>query len=98
MLSSANGAFAMPLIPVADPASTTTQYKMALKGNEGITLAAGDSLTVRLYYSTGSSSAGRYAKIKDLNFKGSIKDLNVKPPVVTLTQTLSEFSMIEGQA
>ncbi|MEA5460806.1 pectinesterase family protein [Arcicella sp. LKC2W] len=97
MLSGANGGFLTPLILTSDPASTTTQYKIALKGNEGITLAAGDSLTVRLYYSTGSGSPGRYAKIKDLQFRGSTKDLNVKPPVVTLTQTLSEFNMIEGQ-
>jgi hypothetical protein len=98
MLSSANGAFATPLIPASDPASTTTLYKIALKGNEGINLASGDSLTVRLYYSTGSGSAGRYAKIKDLQLKGSIKDLTVKPPVVTVTSSLNDFIMMEGQA
>ncbi|PWK23813.1 putative secreted protein (Por secretion system target) [Arcicella aurantiaca] len=98
MLSAANGAFATPLILASDPASTTTLYKMALKGNEGINLASGDSLTVRLYYSTGSGSTGRYAKIKDLQLKGSSKDLTVKPPVVTITSALNDFLMTEGQA
>lgn len=98
MLASANGGFNTPVILASDPAATTTLFQISLKGSDGIQLAAGDSLTVRLYFSTGSGSPGRYAKIKDLQFKGTTKDLLAKAPVLTITQSLKDFSSLTGQA
>jgi hypothetical protein len=43
----------------------------------GVTLTAGDSLTIRLYFSCGSSSAGRYGTLKNVMAKGVV--LNTSP-------------------
>ena len=51
-------------------AGTTVNYRLALNGATGVTLTAGQTLTVRLYFSCGSGSAGRYGKLKDVFFKG----------------------------
>lgn len=51
-------------------AGTTVNYRLALNGATGVTLTAGQTLTVRLYFSCGSGSAGRYGKIKEVYFKG----------------------------
>jgi pectin methylesterase-like acyl-CoA thioesterase len=48
----------------------TANYRLALNSSTGVTLTTGQTLTVRLYFSCGSGSAGRYAKIKDVFFKG----------------------------
>ncbi len=96
MLAAANAGFNTPIIPGSEPASTNSYYQIALNGAMGITLAAGDSLTVRMYYSTGSGSTGRYAKIKDLSFLGTIKDLNVVPPSINITQSLKDFAFVAG--
>ncbi|MEA5426195.1 pectinesterase family protein [Arcicella lustrica] len=97
MPNTANGAFATPALPVSEPSETATFYQLALNGANGINLATGDSITIRMYFSTGSSSAGRYAKIKDLSILGSIKDLNaVKPVVLNVSQSLSDFTFMAG--
>jgi pectin methylesterase-like acyl-CoA thioesterase len=97
LIASANGAFATPVLPASDALATTTPYSFSMAGSAGVTLAANDSLTVRVYFSTGSSSAGRYAKLKDVQFKGFAKDLNAPPPAITITTTLKEFTQIIGQ-
>lgn len=51
-------------------AGNTTNMRLALNSSTGVTIAAGQTLTVRLYFACGSGSAGRYAKIKDVFFKG----------------------------
>jgi pectin methylesterase-like acyl-CoA thioesterase len=64
--ATANGAFATP-IALTNSANT---YRFALNSANGVYLNAGQSLTVRLYYSCNSSSAGRYALLKDVVLKG----------------------------
>jgi pectin methylesterase-like acyl-CoA thioesterase len=63
--------FATPVILTTNQNSTTTiGYRFALNGSTGIDLNAGQTLTIRIYNSCGSSSAGRYAKLKDVMVKG----------------------------
>lgn len=94
LVAGANGKFTTPIIPNAEPSSTVTRYQFALNGSTGINLVAGDSLTFRLYYSTGSSSAGRYAKIKDLELLGVSKA--ILKPAMALTQALQDFNYMIG--
>jgi pectinesterase len=70
LLSSGNGAFLTPIALIQENASTTANYRLALNGATGVDIAAGQTLTVRLYFSCSSSSQGRYAKLKDVHFKG----------------------------
>ena len=70
LLSTANGAFATPILAGQENASTVSNYRIALNGATGVTLQAGKTLTLRVYFSCGSTSAGRYAKLKDVFFKG----------------------------
>ena len=70
MPSTANGAFATPVLLPNETAGTTATYRFALSGGTGVMLASGDSVTIRLYYSCGSGSNGRYAKLKNVQVKG----------------------------
>ncbi len=70
LAGTANGAFATPVLLTNQTAGTTTNYRFALNGADGVLLQTGETLTVRIYNSCGSSSAGRYGKIKDAMFKG----------------------------
>jgi pectinesterase len=94
LAAGANGKFATPIVPNAEPSSTTTRYQFALNGSTGINMVAGDSLTFRLYYSTGSSSTGRYAKIKDLELLGVSKA--ILKPALALTQAFQDFNYMIG--
>ncbi|MBD0289058.1 MAG: T9SS type A sorting domain-containing protein, partial [Flavisolibacter sp.] len=58
----------------------------------GVTLAAGRTLTIRLYFSSGSTSAGRYAMLKDMVVKGVAATLSPVP-----LQLLSFDGAVEGQ-
>lgn len=69
--SSANGGFTnYATITTNEAGVTSINYRFALNGATGITLASGQTVTIRLYFSCGSSSAGRYAKVKDVIAKG----------------------------
>lgn len=46
-------------------------FAMLLNGSAGVTLNAGDTLSFRVYNCTGSSSNGRYVKLKDVMVKGA---------------------------
>jgi pectin methylesterase-like acyl-CoA thioesterase len=70
LAASANGTFAAPVLALQENASTTNNYRFALNGATGVTLQAGQTLTIRTYHACGSTSNGRYAKIKDLAFVG----------------------------
>ncbi len=84
-----NGAFITPITAVQDNAATTTNYRIALNGSTGVTIPAGQTLSVRVYFSCGSSSQGRYVKLKDVHFKGfatnttGVKDIT--PSVFSLS-------------
>lgn len=93
LAGTANGAFATPVVLANETAGTTTNYRFALNGSSGVSLASGQTLTVRLYYSCGSSSAGRYAKIKNAIFKGLTS--NSLPTTVTYLNANIESSTVK---
>ncbi|MEJ7739744.1 MAG: pectinesterase family protein [Chitinophagaceae bacterium] len=70
LMSGANGAFATPILLLNENGPTTHNYRLALNSSAGVMVGAGQTLTVRVYFSCGSGSAGRYAKLKDVHFKG----------------------------
>jgi pectinesterase len=86
----ANGGFTTPIALPNETSSTTANYRLALAGGTGVTIAPGKALTIRLYFSCGSSSAGRYAKVKDVFIKGGAKAPPVNPSLA-LQGTLGSF-------
>ncbi len=45
-------------------------YRFSLNGSTGVLLTEGQTLSVRLYFSCGSTSPGRYTQLKDVIVKG----------------------------
>lgn len=72
LTAGANGGFSTPVLLPNQTSGTTANYRFALNGASGVTLNAGESLTIRLYFSCGSSSPGRYAKLKDVDVMGRL--------------------------
>ena len=68
--STANGAFATPILLANQTSGPTNTYRLSFAGAAGVTLAPGQTLTFRLYYSCGSSSNGRYATLKNVYVTG----------------------------
>lgn len=64
--------FALPKVLVQDNAGPSVNLRIPFSGSAGIQIATGQLITVRLYYSCGSTSAGRYALLRDLIFKGLV--------------------------
>ena len=89
LAASANGAFATPILLANETGGTTNNYRLAFNGSAGVTVLPGKTLTVRIYLSCGSSSAGRYAKFKDVFFKGlttnTTKIVETPPSVFSLS-------------
>jgi len=80
MLSTANGGFTTPvLLANQGTTGTTNEYHFAFNSANGVSLAPGQTLAIRLYYSCGSTSLGRYAMLKDVMIKGVASDINVLP-------------------
>jgi pectin methylesterase-like acyl-CoA thioesterase len=69
--STAYGAFGAPIALPNQTTGPTNVYHLALNGSTGVTLTAGQTLTFRLYFSCGSSSAGRYGLLKNVVVKGA---------------------------
>ena len=69
--ATANGGFNNPAALFNSTTGNPYRYRFALNGATGVALAAGQTLTIRLYYSCGSSSAGRYAVLRDVLVKGA---------------------------
>jgi pectin methylesterase-like acyl-CoA thioesterase len=94
LVSTANGAFATPIVLINETSGTTKNYKLALAGSIGVTLNPGQTLFIRAYFSCGSTSAGRYAKVKNVYIKGvslsaaSLPLLSVNGVVNDFTQTV----------
>lgn len=85
--------FASP-ISLSQPANTSTApnidtYHLVLNGSTGITLTPGQTLTLRLYYSTNSSSSGRYALLRDVNVEGALLPATVPDLTVSAAQSIS---------
>lgn len=68
--STGNGAFATPIVLANQNTGANQHYRIALNDAEGVTLNAGETLSIRLYFSCGSSSSGRYGLLKDVEVKG----------------------------
>jgi pectin methylesterase-like acyl-CoA thioesterase len=59
----------------------STLNRFPLNGSTGVTLTEGQTLNIRIYYSCGSTSAGRYVQLKDVIVKG-IPTQNVPTSVI----------------
>ncbi|MCB2408674.1 T9SS type A sorting domain-containing protein [Hymenobacter lucidus] len=57
------------LLPQYVAPGVPSTFRFALNSGSGVTLAAGQTLTVRLYFGAGSSGVGRYALLKNVTFK-----------------------------
>lgn len=93
LLSASNGAFATPVALANETSGTALRYRFAFNGSEGITLQPGKSITIRLYFSCGSTSSGRYAKLKNVYVKGFATQLL---PAIEVNGALSAFSQNVG--
>jgi hypothetical protein len=70
LAGTANGAFATPIILQRQDNVTTDTYRLAINGDMGISIADGESITIRLYYACASTGVPRYAFLKDVMIKG----------------------------
>lgn len=59
----------------------SAMYRFPINGSTGVTLTEGQTLSIRLYFTCGSTSAGRYTQLKDVIAKG-IATQNVTTGVV----------------
>ncbi|MCB2410331.1 pectinesterase family protein [Hymenobacter lucidus] len=67
LLSTANGAFATPILTT----NASTTYRLAFAGAGGVLLPAGQRLTFRIYFSCGSTTtSSRFATLKNVQVKG----------------------------
>lgn len=64
------GTFATPIALANQTAGPSNTYRLSIGGVGGDTLASGETLTIRLYFSCGSTSTGRYAMLKNVMVKG----------------------------
>jgi hypothetical protein len=64
------GTFADPIFPRNQNTGSNQTYRLALASANGVTLSGGQTLTIRLYFASGSSSAGRYALLRDVRIVG----------------------------
>ncbi|TGE28277.1 T9SS type A sorting domain-containing protein [Hymenobacter metallicola] len=76
--ATANGSFGSATGGVSSAGAVLPQYatggvpstfRFALNGTDGVTLAAGQTLTLRLYFGAGSSGVGRYVLLKNVTLK-----------------------------
>ena len=70
----ANGGFATPVLLNNQTAVNSDLYRFALNNENGVAIGPNETLSLRLYFSCGSTSAGRYAKIKDVAIKGQLNN------------------------
>lgn len=68
--ASVTGTFATPIALANQTAGPTNSYRLTLGGMGGDTLYAGETITIRMYFSCGSTSTGRYAMLKNVIVKG----------------------------
>jgi pectin methylesterase-like acyl-CoA thioesterase len=71
LTSTAYGAFGAPIVLPNQPDGPTNVYRLVLNGSTGLTLAAGQTLTLRLYWACGSTGTPRYALLKNVVVKGA---------------------------
>ncbi len=78
--STAYGSFAAPILLPNQTSGPTNVYHLVLNGSTGVSLTAGQTLTIRLYWACGSTGTPRYAMLKNVVVKGA-------PQAVTATAT-----------
>ncbi|HEY6505703.1 MAG TPA: pectinesterase family protein [Chitinophagaceae bacterium] len=76
------GGFANPASLPNQTSGPTAQFPLSVAGLGGVTLQPGQTLTFRFYFSCGSSSAGRYAMLKDVKVVGTSTDLTTVREVI----------------
>ncbi len=86
--STAYGAFGAPILLPNQTAGPSNVYRLLLNGSAGVTLAAGQTLTIRLYFACGSTGTPRYAMLKNVVVKGA-------PLVVTATAAAQAASLLQ---
>ena len=64
--------FAAPVVINKNTTGTVDNYRFALNGSNGVYHSPGKTFTFRIYFSCGSSTAGRYGMLKDVKFKGIV--------------------------
>jgi pectin methylesterase-like acyl-CoA thioesterase len=64
------GSFATPVVLANQTGGPTNYYRLALNGSTGVTLASGQTLTIRIYFSCSSTGTPRYAMLKNVTAKG----------------------------
>ncbi|UOQ74012.1 beta strand repeat-containing protein [Hymenobacter cellulosilyticus] len=64
------GTFADPIFLRNQNTGPNQNYRVALASASGVTITGGQTLTIRLYYASGSSSSGRYALLRDVRVAG----------------------------
>ncbi|PJJ58591.1 beta strand repeat-containing protein, partial [Hymenobacter chitinivorans] len=64
------GTFADPIFLRNQNTGSNQTYRLAMASGSGVTITGGQTLTIRLYYASGSSSAGRYALLRDVRVVG----------------------------
>ena len=64
------GTFATPIALANQTAGPSNTYRLTIGGIGGDTLVSGETLTIRLYFSCGSTSNARYAMLKNVIVKG----------------------------
>lgn len=62
--------FATPLAVTQDNNGPSPLYRFPLNGSTGVALTEGQTISIRLYFSCGSTSPGRFAQLKDVVAKG----------------------------
>jgi len=62
--------FGTPLSLINETSGTNANFRLALNGATGITIAAGQTFTFRIYNSCSSSNTGRYGKLKNVYVVG----------------------------
>ncbi len=68
--ASVTGSFATPIALANQTGGPSNFYRIALNGSTGVTITSGQSLTIRLYFSCGSTGTPRYAMLKNVIVKG----------------------------
>jgi pectin methylesterase-like acyl-CoA thioesterase len=93
-VSAVPGGFANPITLANQTGGPTNEYRMQVAGAAGITLAPGQTITFRFYFSCGSSSTGRYAMLKNVKVIGLASTFTGPTAVITATGTLNNFTQV----
>ncbi len=69
------GSFGTPITLNNQNTGPNQTFRVALNAENGVQVPAGGKLTIRFYFSCGSTSTGRYGLMKNLEVKGEVLDV-----------------------